>query len=160
MAQINSSDHIQRMVSSLRLSSWEKIPAELADKVLPVFFINFPHQIYFKNTTAANSTTTTIHTCSTTMDTYICGCSLSVIKDVTSTSTGSSINATPYGQATAIQLIRIASLTTTVQNDTLSQTFFQPIRLARGSTITVTNTTNVANVSATGCIHFYEVPSN
>jgi len=102
---------------------------------------------------ASNATTATIYTTPTDKDFYLCSYSHNVIKDATSTSTFSNINVTVDGAVQ--QISRIVSITLTAQNIGYATSLAIPIKLDRGTTITVTNSTNVANVTSCASITGY-----
>lgn len=100
----------------------------------------------------SNATAVTIYTTPTDRDFFLCGVSMSVIKDVTSTSTRASITAIPFGSTGVVQFSIIQGITLTAQSDSISSVFNPPIKLARGSIISLNATTNVANISESGTI--------
>lgn len=113
-----------------------------------------PIQRICRRGSAANATSVTIFTTPTDKDFYLTSAVLTVIKDVTSTSTSSAINVTIDG--VAVQIIDIAGITLTVQNEAANITFAgDGIKVDRGTNITVTNSSNVANIRASACIHGY-----
>lgn len=159
MATIYNSEHIKKIINELKLApSREKMPTELADKILPVYNINNPFQIKSKSNTNSNSTSATIHTTSTTADTYLISCDLSMIKDVTATSLRSALAAFPFEDNAVSDILVITGLTLVAQNGQVSKSFPIPFKLARGTNITLVNSTNVANVRCAGTIQFFEVP--
>jgi len=102
---------------------------------------------------ANNATSGNILTTSLDKDTYIYGAFLTVVKDATSTSTSTNINITKDGLTKV--LLSIPCITLTAQTETVSVAFAHPIKIDRGITITVTNSTNVANVKSTGGVYYY-----
>lgn len=142
--------------------SKDRIPTELAEKVVPVLEVN-PKLLrncnIVKSTSAVNSTSGTLYTTPTNQDFYLCAAELSVIKDATATSTSSTITCTPKGGAASI-ILRIMGLTLTAQENSISISLRFPILLERGTTITVTNSTNVGNVSSSGTIFGYVVENS
>jgi len=106
-----------------------------------------------RNGTLFNGTSSTFYTTPSNKDFYLCGCSLSVIKDATSTSTGSWISFVQQGVARTFCFI--AGLTLTAQNDSIVVDFNHPIKIDRGSYIDVNAGTNVANCRSAACIWGY-----
>lgn len=111
-----------------------------------------------KNITAAsaiasNATSATILTAPADRDLYIVGVSLSVIKDVTGTSTESTISATI--EANTVKLISIVGISLTVQSGSDCVSFSHPIKVDKGSIVNVTNTTAVANTRANGTVYYF-----
>lgn len=103
--------------------------------------------------TCVNQTIQVLYTTPTDKDFYLTSAQLSMIKDATSTSTNSYIEVAVNGVATV--LLTIAGFSLTAQNDSVAQSFPNPIKLDRGSQIRIANTTAVANSRAHGTIQGY-----
>jgi len=80
---------------------------------------------------------------------------LSLIKDATATSTSTRINATVDNTATPILVLQ--GITLTAQSDSISLSLPIPLKIDRGTAITTTNTTNVANILTSATIFGYVV---
>ena len=106
---------------------------------------------------AANAISSTIYTTPTDKDFYITSVSISNTKDVTATSVNSDVRATIDGVVQNI--IELSYLTLTAQNMSSAQNFVCPIKVDRGTVISVNNNTNVANIGTTGVITGYTVES-
>ena len=138
----------------------DKVPAVIDDKVSLVMNINPDHNRTIsicKTSNCNNAVTTTMITTATNVDTYITGATLSVIKDVTSTSIASYINLVIDGTVAAVSLLSLPGITLTVQNQTASISLNNPIKLSRGSIVSVNNNTAVANIATTATIYGYTV---
>jgi len=85
---------------------------------------------------------------------YITGATLSVIKDATSTSVLSAIRYTDEN-GSSTNLLNIPGITLTPQAQSIAINFSHPLKASLSSAITVTNSTNVGNVTATGTIYYY-----
>lgn len=112
-----------------------------------------------RSNTATNSTSVTLYTTPTDKDFFLVGCGVSVIKDVTSTSLYTRMQITPAGDA-ARQILNLPGLSLTVQTLATSLSLPDPIKLERNTTITIQNSTNVANITASGYIIGYLVEPN
>jgi len=136
---------------ALKLTTNERIP-----NPIPVIEVNpkLVKNLKVLSGVATNATSSTLLTTPVNQDIYICGAQLSIIKDVTSTSTYSSIRFTDETEA-VIALVAIPSLTLTAQTQSVAVTLTKPIKCKRGTTITITNTTNVANISAYAQVYYY-----
>jgi hypothetical protein len=160
MTSIKNADTIRELIKGANLQTgFDQIPNELARSIVPTLEVNpamFRRCNIVRGSSAINATTQTIYTTPTDRDFFLCGCSLNVIKDVTSTTTRSDIICNPDGD-TSQSVLRVSCLTLTPQTGQQSQVFPFPIKLKRGSNITVTNDTNVANVTSSGCIVGYTV---
>jgi hypothetical protein len=157
MAQIHNSDLSKELIKGGRLQvSRDIVPNQLAEKVVPVMEVN-PRLLktsqIVRGNTATNATSATIYTTPTDRDFYLTGASIAVIKDVTSTSTESSIKVTIDGSTQ--RLLSISGITLTAQSSANSINFQNPIKIDRNTTIIVTNTANTANINAWGNIVGY-----
>jgi len=162
ISEIQRSDVRQRISQALGFTNPELAPRVIPSYLVPSLIAN--DKVFFANTatgasgTASNATTTTIHTTSSSYDTYLNSLTLSVAKDATSTSTASAITAVINGAT--VTLASIAGLTLTAQSASITLAFPVPIKLDRSSIIAVTNTTAVANVRAAGSVSFFLQPIN
>jgi len=153
MVKIQNSDAIKAIRDNARLSISEGFPQDLDLKIVPTMDMTPDfHRIcdVVKNATAINATSGTIYTTPADQDFYLTGATLSVIKDVTATSLNSSVKVTINGEVRS--LLRISSLTTTVQSECMTMDYPTPIKIDRNTNITVENGTNNANISSNGTI--------
>lgn len=127
---------------------------EVFDGIVPVIPLN-PRIDIVKSASATNATNAIIFTTPIDKDFYLTHASLSVIKDATSTSIVSAITVTIDGVVPSI--IQIAGITLTPQISQLVLCFNYPIKIDRGTQIRVTNSTNVGNIRADGCISGFTV---
>lgn len=160
MVTIYNSDLTKELVDGAKIQvSREYPPSQIAEKVVPVMEVN-PKMLRRCNVclqnVANNSTSATIYTTPQDKDFFLVGCSITFIKDATSTSTYSAIEMTVEGQAQG-NVFNIAQLTLTPQSGSESWTFPAPIKIARGTTIKIVNSTNVANIRSYGQIYGYTV---
>lgn len=157
MANINNSQLSKELIDGAKIqTSFDKIPTQLADKVVPVMEVN-PKLLrccnFIKEASCINATTTTIYTTPTNKDFFLTALHLSVIKDVTSTSTRSYVNA--YVNGVVNSLITIAGITLTVQDQNCSISFPIPIKIDRGTAIALNNSSATANVTSRASIMGY-----
>lgn len=104
--------------------------------------------------TATNATSATIYTTPTDRDFFIKQVQLSINKDATATSTFSAITCVVGGVTKTLLRVNTTTLTA-VQGLCNVVTLPNGLKVDRGTIIAVTNTTNVANISATGIISGY-----
>lgn len=160
MATIHNSDLTNELKDGAKLQQIrDVIPTQLAEKVVPVMEVN-PKLLrrinVCKNATANNATSATIYTTPTDKDFFITCVILSVSKDVTSTSLASAVAGTLFtGETISFAGITTETLKSEAHQEVISYPI--PIQLKRGTTITVTNTTNVANILTRGLIFGYTV---
>lgn len=165
MAQIYNSELTKELRDGIKgQTSRDLLPSQIADKVVPVLEVN-PKMLKFieiqENGVATNATSAAVVTLSPSKDFYLCAAELSLIKDVTSTSTLSKIDVVFAADNKSHSLCRIAGITLTAQADQKILVLPRPIKLQRGSNIAVTNSTNVANITAIGTIYgYYDESSN
>jgi len=123
----------------------------IRDEILPVIVMNTTSQI-LKWGSAINSTSGTIYTLPTDKDFYLTGATLGMLKDATATSILTNLTCRDSVGNVASTLLAIPGLTLTAQSGNASITLAHPLKLMRGSAITVANSTSVGNVSAYGTI--------
>jgi hypothetical protein len=129
----------------------QEISNEVLDYITPTIEIRPRLNFFLQDQTSL--TTKTIFTTATDKDTYVTNLTLGVIKDVTSTSAFSRLLATVGGVVQA--LARIPSQTLTPQSEIVSINFNYPLKLDRGTSIQITNSTDVANISCSATIAGY-----
>jgi len=163
MANIHNSDLFKELKEGIKSQGFD-IPNQLAEKVVPVMEVNpkllrrivpFPIAADLSNQTVA-----TAYTTSTTMDTYLSGFTFSYNKDATSTATTLGLYATPEESNLSTALIRVKCFTLTAQNGTISVCLPQPIKLKKGSNITYSSDTNVANISISCSLFGYQLQNS
>jgi len=159
MAQIYNSDLTKGIAQNAGIQiSREVVPTQLAEKVVPVMETN-PALLrvcnFIRGTEANNATSATAYTTLTDRDTYLTAVTLSVQKDVTSTSVKSYARVVIDGANKDICVI--AGITLTAQSSTMTLILPAPLKVDRGSALTVLNTTNVANISAAVVFYGYTV---
>lgn len=148
MATIYNSNLTNELRDGAKIQiSKDKIPTELAEKVIPVMEVN-PKLLrktkICRSLIVTNSTSGTIYTTPTTQDFYLTGATISVIKDATATSVYSQL--VVYIDGASQGIMNIPGITLTAQNQSLTLSFPIPVKLDRGSTINISNNTNVGNV--------------
>lgn len=159
MATIHNSNLTKELIDVGKLQvSRDKIPNELAEKVVPVINVN-PKDYRIANVlrynTCTNATNATIYTTPADRDTYITNIMLAFIKDATATSTGVWINFVIDGATRTI--LHYPCLTLTAQTGAITLALPSPIKVDRNTAITVNSSTNVGNISASGSIIGYSV---
>lgn len=156
VAQINNQELKRAFSNSTKTQLVEQPNQVVNSAVTPIIDVTpLNHKIIdiIAANAALNATTATIMTTDTKRVFYIVAATLSVIKDATATSISSRVLATINGAATRI--LGIEGLTLTPQDRSVSISFPKPIKIDKGVNITVTNTTNVANVTSHAIIYGY-----
>jgi hypothetical protein len=148
MATIYNSSLTKELTDVAKIQvSRDSVPNQLAEKVVPVIDVNPKHARILnivRATTMTNGTTTTMFTTDASRETYISSCSLAFIKDATSTATNIALTCIIDGVTQT--LIRLPGITLTASSDSLAMSFPFPIKVDKGSAITITSDTNVANI--------------
>lgn len=125
----------------------EKIPSPIPVVEVGIKLVK---QGVVKQNTCLNATTATIYAVPTGEQFFIKSVTLSFTKDATATSTYSRVNASINGVTTTIA--QIPHLTLTVGFGTAIYNFPNPLRVDPGTNITITHSTNVANISSNAVI--------
>ena len=134
------------LIDELKLNpSVDNIPNVVNPTIQPVFevkkkFVNFSST----NSTASLATAVTVHTASSTLDTYVTSLIFSLAKDATNdtANVAASIQATIAGTASTIAAISTVTLTET--NQIVQISFNPPLKLDRGTTVRFTSPTFAA----------------
>jgi hypothetical protein len=145
------SQNVQRIFN---LKAGDSLGSDVGNMLVPVVNIYNVCDVIVDNLTSGNNSWV-VYTTPTGKDFYLTSCSLSMIKDVTATSTYSKIQVVVNG--VAVFLCNIAGITLTPQNDSISCSFPIPIKLDRGSQIRGLNSASTANISVAINIQGYTV---
>jgi len=155
MVDIQSKEVIDKISEDLKIQPAMTIPREIAKQIQLVYGVNPDRLIRRASAGASDATTATILTTSAVKDTFLIAMQLTVSKDVVATSILSSIVGTPFGGITDL-LLRIRYEPVTVGQFSQGLSLPIPMKLDRGSLVTVVNSTAVGSIDATAIIYFYE----
>jgi len=141
---------VNEIRNALKTQTNDRIP-----NAMPVIEVNpkIVKNALVANYELTNTTSATIITTPLNQDYYITSISLALIKDVTSTSTSTDVRVSIGGKV--IKLLTIPSITLTAQTLTHNIVFPHPLKIDRGVNVTLNNSTNVANISATVNISYF-----
>jgi hypothetical protein len=128
----------------------DALPSELNDTIVPVFDVRPPANIIRTASAVNTGAAQTLYTTPTDQDFFLTNALIGVIKDVTATSTNSQLKVTIDGVARTI--LNIPGLTLTVQNQSVPMAYPNPIKVDRGTNITLENSTGVGNVTSTAAV--------
>jgi len=162
MSQIHNTDLFNEIRDAGKIqTSRDILPSQLADKVVPVMEVN-PKLLRYPNIVISSGTTATgvvtmVNTTSSAKDFYITHAYISITKDVVcDAATGSiSISATINGAARTI--VGCSIITLTAQDKTISLDFSHPLKIDRGTSITLTGTYTAGVMSRIATIAGYYV---
>lgn len=108
-----------------------------------------------RSTQAVNATAATIYTTPTDQDFYLTAANLAVMKDATSTSLFSSIQVLINGAQQ--RTLRLNTITLTADSRSQEISFPVPIKIDRGTNITIENNTGIANITTGATIYGFTV---
>jgi hypothetical protein len=140
------------------LSEITGYPRKIADAIIPVIDVNpklkYSNKIHTSFLTGGGGTSAGIYTTPMDKDFYLTGACLSIVKNATSNSTVTSIRVGTADGPTS-NIISIIGLTLTEQDQTVWCPFPIPLRLARGSAITLITDSTGAGYEVRGSIIGY-----
>lgn len=150
-----------RKAGSIQISV-DSVPTKIADTIVPVIECNpklLRRTDFIKTGNLADATTTTITTTPTDKDTFITNIVLSFIKDANATSTAVGVYATT-DDGLSQYLIYLPCLTLTAQTQTISFELANPLKLKRGTGVSLVSATAVASISAKATIYGFQINDN
>ena len=156
MVEIQAKEVIDKISEDLKVQPAMTVPRTLSKDIQLSYNVNPERLIKVASASANDATSATIHTTHATKDTYLVGASLTVAKSVLVISIFSTIKCFPFGESAALEVMRLRYEPLTAGDTAMAQTF-PPIKLERGSIISVTNGNAVPSIDATGFVFFYEV---
>jgi len=129
----------------------DSAPRILASQIIPTLEVNprLVKNAVMYHQTCTNATAATIYTTPDNQDVYLSAVTLSSISDVTATTTYAAIQFYVGGAQRRIIIPRISL---TVQNQSMAVSFPNPIKVDRGTSITIIHSTNVANVTTAASV--------
>lgn len=157
MAKIYSSDLSKELREGARLQTAKDIiPSELAEKVVPVMEVN-PKMLrritVFKETTKNTTASTTIYSTPSDRDFYLSAAYFSLQADAACDNVSGQIIATQEGSGKAI--LRIMKITLTATSGQMTLSLPEPMKIDRGTNITLNTSFTVGACSMTGGIFGY-----
>jgi len=157
MVDIQNSKITDRLLEETKAQPYFDLPKRIADNIQPVLIVNPHNRVFGVTTTKSDTASSVFFLTSTTKDTYILAANLSIAKDVVSTSIFSTISLTQDGGAAGI-FFKLNYEPVTAGNIQGSMNWAQtPIKLARGSNISITNSTAIASIDVSATIILVEV---
>jgi len=161
MATIYNSNLSKELIDGAKIqTSFDKVPDQIAEKVVPVMEVNpklLKLSLPFPVSGAlSNALSATLYTTSSIKDTYLTGATMSMIKDATSTATDMRFYFTEATTGQTRLIFRITGLSLTADSKFCAIDFNKPMKVARGTNIMVTSNTADANISIKGTLFGYE----
>jgi hypothetical protein len=152
----NNSELARAFSISAKLQSSE-VPSQISNTIIPVVDVT---PFYHKKSkcialtgSLTNATTATMFT--TTKDTYITACMLTITADVTATCTEIGLKCVDESGATR-SILTLLKQTLTAGSQSISQAIPIPLFIPKNTIITLTSDTNVANFKALARMEGYE----
>lgn len=135
----------------------DAVPKAIVPTIQPTFEVHRKVSDQVSGLIATSTGVQTLLTASATKDTYITGATLSIIKDSTCDMASGAVTITcvPNASGVSKNLVGIAILTLTAQADSISIAFPTPIKIARGSIVTMPGAFTVGACSRIGTISYY-----
>jgi len=158
MVEHQSKEVVDKIAEVLKIQPATAFPKDVKEGIQPVFDIN-PERITTivvrQGTTSTN--TLTVFTTPANQDFYLTSAQISYTKDVSSDNVAVNLTITPELSGAADELIELVSQTLTVKDDHSAMNFSQPIKLQRGSTITLAGGFTVGTMTKVGIITGYSL---
>jgi len=159
MVEIQSKEILNKISEDIKESNVNLLPRELSKNIQAVLIVN-PKNIsnsdIVKSDSRATTGSTTLHTTSTTRDTYLVSVTLGAQADATADNTLVNLTITPSKTAVT-NILRLAKLTTTVFTGNISLNLSEPLLLARNTAISFGSTFTVGAVNMTASVVLFEV---
>jgi hypothetical protein len=157
MVQINRSQIVESANTLLRLDPL--IDGSLnrsEDKIQPVVLVSDLGTQKVVTATRNVTAIATVHTCSTSKDTYLNSAFLTSQSNVTADNVLTTLTITPKGSA-AVVLLRLDKITLTVHSGNIAIDFNKPILLEKGSLITHISTFTVGACTYSSTVVLTEI---
>ena len=159
MGTQNNSDLSNELRDVLKINQLvDGIPQNFQDIVIPVVDVNPKHSRrcdICRCVTATNFTSVNLLTIDPNKEFFLTNATLSYIKDVTSVATVIQISAVIEGVVS--QILRLPSLTLTAGTGQIGMSFPIPVRIDRGTTMTIESDSAVANLKAVATLQGFTV---
>jgi len=147
-----NSQMIKEVVDAFKLD----LNTEIIPTVIPVCEVNpkFTKMGISRSQSLTNATANTIYTTPATQDFYLTGGCLSFVRDATATST--LFNIQYYDEHGQTQnLLTFAGVTLTAGSGAAATPLFNPIKVQRGTIISINSSTNTGNFKVTAQVYGY-----
>lgn len=157
MVDIQSKEVIDKISEELKVQPSMQIPRELAKLIQLVYNVNPERLIRTRRNLISDTSSVQMFTTSSIKDTFFVGASLSIAKDAVNDSINTTMTIFPFGD-TGRQVLEIRyEPTTAASNLSKDIQLSQPIKLGRGTAITITNSAATASIDVSAIIRFFEV---
>ena len=161
MATINNAQLTKELIEGAKIQlSYDDVPGRLATAVVPTMEVN-PKLMRVANvvdgTGESTSGTITLYTSPEDRDFYLTNAIISFSKDATCDVSTGSLQLKGYMNGVNIRLAELALLTLTAERDSLSVVFPTPLKLDRGSSISIAATFAAGVMRKSGNIIGYTV---
>lgn len=161
MAYIDNTETKIEFNDAIRGNAVSNTPTnKVGDTVQPVINVNPKDYRVInicKRAIINNATTGTVYTTPTNKDFYLCGVQMSLDKDNTATSTSFRTDITINGETIAGGAMSIVAIALTAEQRDTFIAYPRPIKIDRGTNITINSGTNVANFILSCVIWGYTV---
>ena len=165
MVNNNNSDTTKELIEGGKLQVVQGVPQTIANYIQPVMEVNpklLRRITVIRDLTRTTSGAGTIYTTPADREFYLVGYTLSYIKDAACDSaTGSQVYIVVYQDGAIRSIGTLAGITLTAQTANITQSFFQPIKVDKNSTILLSgNTFAAGNLIKSASIFGYVVDNS
>lgn len=163
MVQNQNSDTSKELIQAGKLqTAAQEVPRDIARSIVPTIECN-PKLLRFteviRSNTCSDAANLTIMTPTSAKDFYITGVAIALSKDVLAQSTASVVSATVGGFSSPIMTFRYEPLT--AESKYFYCEFTKPIKIDRGTSISLANSSAVPSIDVTVTIYgFYDDVGN
>lgn len=161
MATIYNSELTKELINAAKIqTSRDIVPNQLAEKVIPVMEVN-PKLLRRTNIMKASTKTTTgtqtVYTAPTDKDFYLTDLQLAWSKDVANDGISAFWVITIDGDSATTNILRLYGQTLTANQIVETISFSNPIKIARGSTLSISHSFTVGASSIAGSLFGYTI---
>jgi hypothetical protein len=157
MVEHQSKEVIDKLSRDLKIQPALSLPKNVVNSVQPIFNVNPDRELKAVLGSAIDAASNTIFTTDSKKETYIAGVGVTVSKDASATSNLTTVRAIPYGASSTSYIFAMRYEPLTAGQFTSYFTFPHPMRIKKGSTVTITNSTAIASIDASAVIYYYEI---
>jgi len=160
MAIIHNSNLTKELTNGAKIqTSFDKVPNEIAEKVVPVMEVN-PKLLFncnkIKQVTSSVTGTTLIYTTPSDKDFYLLGGMFSMNTDAANDSNGANITMVPEGGPTT-RFLGFYKVVSIAFDEIITISLNNPIKLGRNTTINIVDSFTAGNSYKQAIIYGYEV---
>lgn len=151
MVDIQNSKITDRMLEETKAQPYFELPKKIMDSIQPVLIVNPIDRVFLLDAVLSDATSGAIFTTRTDRDTFVLAASLSTTKSVLALSTRSFITCFPFASPSKA-IIGLMYEPVTAGSSQTSLNLQEPLKLERGSVISVTHSNATASIDSIATI--------